>query len=72
MGKILGCHVVGEYAVEIVQAAAVDIAGGMRVDDFAKVPLSFPTYAGILRRAASHGAQQIYPAGRYSNSIQLF
>ena len=39
---ILGCHVVGERAVEIVQVVAVAIAAGMRVDDLARVPLSFP------------------------------
>ena len=60
-GKILGCHVVGEDAVEIVQAVAVAIAGGLRVDDLAKVSLSFPTYAGILGRAAFRAARQIYP-----------
>lgn len=52
-GKILGCHVVGEGAVEIVQAAAVAIAGGMRVDDLARIPLSFPTYTGILALVAA-------------------
>ena len=51
--KILGCHVVGERAVEITQVAAIAIASGMRVDDLAKVPLSFPTYAGILGRVAA-------------------
>jgi dihydrolipoamide dehydrogenase len=49
---ILGCHVVGERAVEIVQVVAIAIAAGMRVDALAQVPLSFPTYAGILGRAA--------------------
>jgi pyruvate/2-oxoglutarate dehydrogenase complex dihydrolipoamide dehydrogenase (E3) component len=60
-GTILGCHVVGERAVEIVQVVAIAIAAGMRVDNLAKVPLSFPTYAGILVRAAYRAAQQIYP-----------
>lgn len=60
-GTILGCHVVGERAVEIVQVVAIAIAAGMRVDNLAKVPLSFPTYAGILGRAAYRAAQQIYP-----------
>ena len=60
-GTILGCHVVGERAVEIVQVVAIAIAAGMRVDALAKVPLSFPTYAGILGRAAYRAAQQIYP-----------
>ncbi|MEO5714399.1 MAG: NAD(P)/FAD-dependent oxidoreductase [Luteolibacter sp.] len=51
--EILGCHVVGEQAVEIAQVAAIAIAAGMRVDELAHVPLSFPTYAGILGRAAA-------------------
>lgn len=57
--KILGCHVVGERAVEITQVAAIAIAAGMRVDDLAQVPLSFPTYAGILGRAAAGAARQL-------------
>ena len=51
--KILGCHVIGERAVEITQLAAVAMAGNMRVDDLAQVPLSFPTYAGVLGRVAA-------------------
>ena len=56
---ILGCHVVGERAVEIVQAVSIAIAAGMRVDDLARIPLSFPTYAGILGRAAYRAAEQL-------------
>jgi dihydrolipoamide dehydrogenase len=55
--QILGCHVVGERAVEIAQVAAVAISGRMRVDDFAQVPLSFPTYAGALGRAAAQATR---------------
>src|SRR5204863_7842258 len=57
--EILGCHVVGERAVEITQVAAVAIAGGMRVDDLAHVPLSFPTYAGVLGRVAATATRQL-------------
>jgi len=57
--KILGCHVVGERAVEITQVASIAIAAGMRVDDLAQVPLSFPTYAGILGRVAASAARQL-------------
>lgn len=57
--KILGCHVVGERAVEITQVAAIAIAAGMRVDELAQVPLSFPTYAGILGRVAASAARQL-------------
>ena len=59
--RILGCHVVGERAVEIAQVAAIVIAAGMRVDELARVPLSFPTYAGILARVAAGVARQLNP-----------
>jgi pyruvate/2-oxoglutarate dehydrogenase complex dihydrolipoamide dehydrogenase (E3) component len=57
--EIRGCHVVGESAVEITQMAGVAIAAGMRVDDLAHVPLSFPSYAGILGRAAASATRQL-------------
>jgi pyruvate/2-oxoglutarate dehydrogenase complex dihydrolipoamide dehydrogenase (E3) component len=57
--NILGCHVVGERAVEIAQVAAIAIAAGMRVDRLAHVPLSFPTYAGILGRAAATATRKL-------------
>jgi pyruvate/2-oxoglutarate dehydrogenase complex dihydrolipoamide dehydrogenase (E3) component len=57
--KILGCHVVGERAVDIVQVAAIAIAAGMQVDELARVPLSFPTFAGILVNAAASAARQL-------------
>jgi dihydrolipoamide dehydrogenase len=57
--KILGCHVVGERAVEITQLAAVAMAGNMRVDDLAQVPLSFPTYGGVLGRVAAMVTRQL-------------
>lgn len=56
---ILGCHVVGERAVDIVQSAAIAIAAGMRVDVLARVPLSFPTYTGILGRVAAIATRQL-------------
>jgi pyruvate/2-oxoglutarate dehydrogenase complex dihydrolipoamide dehydrogenase (E3) component len=57
--RILGCHVVGERAVEITQLAAIAIAAKMRVDDLAHIPLSFPTYAGILARVAGIAAREL-------------
>jgi dihydrolipoamide dehydrogenase len=57
--RILGCHVVGERAVEITQVAGIVIAAGMRVDDLAQIPLSFPTYAGILARVAGSAARKL-------------
>jgi dihydrolipoamide dehydrogenase len=72
--KILGCHVVGERAVEISQVAAIAMAAGMRVDELARVPLSFPTYAGMLGRVAASAARQLnlktnYPLYEAENAL---
>ena len=58
---ILGCHIVGERAVELAQLAAVAMEAGMRVDQLARVPFSFPTYANALSRAAIVAAGAIDP-----------
>jgi pyruvate/2-oxoglutarate dehydrogenase complex dihydrolipoamide dehydrogenase (E3) component len=57
--QILGCHVVGERAVDIAQLAAIAMTAGMSVDALARVPLSFPTHAGILGRAAARAAREL-------------
>ena len=57
--RILGCHVVGERAVEIAQLAAVAIAADMRVDHLARVAVSFPTYAEVLVHAAVRAAIEL-------------
>jgi pyruvate/2-oxoglutarate dehydrogenase complex dihydrolipoamide dehydrogenase (E3) component len=57
--RILGCHVVGERAVEITQVAAIAIAAKMPVDELARIPLSFPTYAGTLARVAASAARSL-------------
>ncbi|NOK33250.1 NAD(P)/FAD-dependent oxidoreductase [Corallococcus exercitus] len=57
--EILGCHVVGERAVDLVQIAAIAIEAGMRVEQLARIPLSFPTYTGVLGRAAAIAARQL-------------
>lgn len=58
-GAMLGCHVVGERAVDIAQLAAVAMSAGMSVDALARVPLSFPTHAGILGRAVARAAREL-------------
>jgi dihydrolipoamide dehydrogenase len=54
---ILGCHIVGERAVELAQLAALAMASGMQVERLALVPFSFPTYANALGRAAIRAAR---------------
>lgn len=58
---IVGCHVVGERAVELAQLAAVAMAAGMTVEQLALVPFSFPTYANALGRAAVRAVHQLRP-----------
>jgi dihydrolipoamide dehydrogenase len=45
--------------VEITQVAAIAKAAGMRVDDLAQVPLSYPTYTDILALVAASAARQL-------------
>jgi len=59
---ILGCHIVGERAVELAQAAAIAIASGITVRQLALIPFSFPTYANALGRAAIKAARKLEPA----------
>jgi pyruvate/2-oxoglutarate dehydrogenase complex dihydrolipoamide dehydrogenase (E3) component len=56
---ILGCHIVGERAVELAQVAATAMAGGVTVEQLARVPFSFPTYANALGRAAITAAAEL-------------
>src|SRR5215469_3887882 len=57
--QVVGCHIVGERAVEIAQVVSIVIAARMKVDELARVPLSFPTYAGILGRLAGTISRQL-------------
>lgn len=64
--RILGCHLVGDRAVDVAQVAAVAMAGDLRVDELARLPLSFPIYAGILARAAATAAHRLNGGKRAS------
>jgi pyruvate/2-oxoglutarate dehydrogenase complex dihydrolipoamide dehydrogenase (E3) component len=57
--RILGCHVVGERAVEIAQLAAIAMTADMPVDDVARIAVSFPTYAEVLVHAAILATMEI-------------
>lgn len=49
---ILGAHVVGERAVEVVQLAAAGMTSGLRVEQLAATDLAYPTYVQIVGEAA--------------------
>ena len=63
---ILGCHVVGERAVELAQLAATAMAAKMPVEQLALVPFSFPTYANALGRAAILAAIELDQTGMWA------
>jgi pyruvate/2-oxoglutarate dehydrogenase complex dihydrolipoamide dehydrogenase (E3) component len=64
--SILGCHIVGERAVELAQVAATAMAAQMPVEQLALVPYSFPTYANALGRAAVGAAIELDQTGRWA------
>ena len=56
---IVGCSVVGDRAVEIVQVVAIAMSSRSRVEDLARLSLSFPTYTGVLSRVAYRACDQL-------------
>lgn len=50
--QVLGAHVVGEQAVEIVQIVAAGIAAGIKVEELAALELAYPTFTAIVGLAA--------------------
>jgi dihydrolipoamide dehydrogenase len=57
--RIVGCHVVGDRAVDITQTATIAMAADMGVEELARVPFAFPTYAGVLARAAASATRAL-------------
>ena len=50
--RILGAHVVGEQAVEIIQLIAAGMAADLWVEQLAELELAYPTYTAIVGLAA--------------------
>lgn len=61
---VLGCHIVGERAVEIIQMASIAMIGGVTVDDLTHIPLAFPTYTGVLLRAVHLASAELSSSPR--------
>jgi pyruvate/2-oxoglutarate dehydrogenase complex dihydrolipoamide dehydrogenase (E3) component len=56
---ILGAHVVGEQAVEIVNMAAAAMAGNTPIEQLAELEFAYPTFAAILGLAARQLAREL-------------
>lgn len=61
--QILGAHVVGEQAVEIVQIVATAMAAEMPVEKLAALELAYPTFTAIVGLAARQVVRQLDGAG---------
>jgi pyruvate/2-oxoglutarate dehydrogenase complex dihydrolipoamide dehydrogenase (E3) component len=68
--RILGCHIMGERAVDIIQLAAVAISANMSLEDFLRIPISFPIYANVLTRAAAMAVRELKTTGQSAHALK--
>ncbi len=57
--RLLGAHIVGEQAVEVVQIAATAMRAGMSVEDLADVELAYPTFTAVVGLAARRAVRDL-------------
>lgn len=57
--RVLGAHVVGEQAVEIVQLVAAGMAADIWVEQLAELELAYPTFTAIIGLAARQIARDL-------------
>ena len=60
--RVLGAHIVGEQAVEVVQLAAAAMRAGMPVEQLADLELAYPTFTSIVGLAARRIVRELDPA----------
>ncbi len=58
-GQVLGAHVVGEHAVEIVSTVSAGMAGRLHVQQLADLELAYPTFVAIIGLAARQIAREM-------------
>src|SRR5215207_245919 len=59
--RVLGAHIVGEQAVEVVQLAAAAMRAGMPVEQLADLELAYPTFTSIVGLAARRIVRDLDP-----------
>jgi dihydrolipoamide dehydrogenase len=57
--QILGAHVVGEQAVEVVQIVAAGMAANIRVEQLANLEIAYPTFTAVVGLAARQIVRQL-------------
>jgi len=53
--RLIGCHLLGSYASEIILSAGIMIESEMRIDDIKELVFPHPTVGEIIREAIFHG-----------------
>lgn len=72
---VLGAHVVGEHAVEIVSAVSAGMLSGLRVQELADLELAYPTFIAVIGLAARQiarevGAVEVIPEWRELKAVR--
>jgi pyruvate/2-oxoglutarate dehydrogenase complex dihydrolipoamide dehydrogenase (E3) component len=57
--RVLGAHIVGEQAVEVVQVVATAMRAGMRVEQLADLELAYPTFTAVVGIAARRISREL-------------
>jgi pyruvate/2-oxoglutarate dehydrogenase complex dihydrolipoamide dehydrogenase (E3) component len=57
--RILGAHVVGEQAVEVVHIVAMAMTGELPIERVAEVDFAYPTFAAVVGLAARQLAREL-------------
>lgn len=60
--RVMGAHIVGEQAVEVVQLAAAAMRAGMVVEGLADLELAYPTFTSIVGLAARRIVRESDPS----------
>jgi pyruvate/2-oxoglutarate dehydrogenase complex dihydrolipoamide dehydrogenase (E3) component len=73
--NVIGAHVVGEQAVEIVQMVSMGMAGNLKIELLADLELAYPTFAAVVGLAARQlvrdlDAVQVAPEWRALKQIR--
>lgn len=69
--RILGAHVVGEQALEVVHVAAAAMAADMDVEQLAELQIAYPTFTAILGLAARQIGRELQGKARASEWVSL-
>ncbi|MEM9952193.1 MAG: NAD(P)/FAD-dependent oxidoreductase [Chloroflexota bacterium] len=73
--RVLGAHVVGEHAVEIVSTVSAGMMGNLHVHQLADLELAYPTFVAIIGLAArqisrERGSINVHPEWRELKEVQ--